>query len=430
MTTVVGTGAYVEAVGGTLSRLDRPGSPPVEIPSDPLLIGRDPTCGLAVDVSTVSWAHAEATVTPKGVRVRDLDSKNGTFVGVEGVRVVEVYLVKPTRIWFGDAVFQFTPGGKPVQIEAPPMIEAFGPIIGATPVMRKLFARLAKFAATDMTALIMGLTGTGKELVARAIHDASKRARCPYEVIDCSSLPASLAESTLFGHERGAFTDAKTARPSPFEEAEGGTVFLDEVGELPIELQPKLLRVLEAREIRPVGSKGFRKVNVRIIAATRRDLRREMNTSSFRSDLYFRLAELQPIEVPSLRERAEDIPMLLAHFARQLNAPGFERRIPDASLERLLRYDWPGNVRELRSLVASAIAFSDPGEVRIEEYISSSAPEPPSIPSPKAEAQKAYWTELWTSCGRNISKISRQSGKARQTVRKHLAMHGLSSEDE
>jgi DNA-binding NtrC family response regulator len=434
MSTEVATGEYIEALGGTLARLDRPASPPIEIPGDPFIVGRDPECGLAVDSGRVSWIHAEVTATPKGVRVRDLDSKNGTFL--EGHRIVEVCLSKPARICFGDVVFQFTPGS-PVHVEAP-TAEAFGPIVGAAPPMKRLFHRLGKVAATERTTLIMGESGTGKELIARAIHDAGPRARRPYKVIDCASLPASVAESSLFGHEKGSFTGATYARVSPFVEAEGGTVFLDEIGDLPIELQPLLLRLLQEQEITPVGSNRARKVNVRIIAGTHRELQRASNTSSFRSDLYFRLAVL-PIQVPALRERREDIPMLLAHFARQMDAPGFERRISAQSFNRLLRHDWPGNVRELQNLVAVAISLADPeGEVRIEEHISSSTSELTSVRAPhlykhdvaEAEFEKAYWAGLWSSCGGNISKISRQSGMGREAVRSHLAKYDLRSTSE
>jgi transcriptional regulator with GAF, ATPase, and Fis domain len=441
MSTEASTSEYVEALGGTLTRLDRVMSHAVEVRGEALIVGRDPQCGLAVENAKVSGIHAELTATPRGVLIRDLESKNGTFV--DGMRVVEAYLARPGKISFGDVVFQFTPG-RPVQVDAA-TASAFGPIIGATPVMKRLFHKLTKVAATELTTLITGPTGTGKELIARAIHDAGPRARRPYRVIDCASLPASVAESALFGHERGAFTGATGVRVSPFVEAVGGTVFLDEIGELPLDLQPMLLRVLQEQEIKPVGSNQYQKVNVRILAGTHRDLRREANTSSFRSDLYFRLAVL-PLDVPPLRDRQEDIPLLLAHFARQLGTPGFDRRISGDSLNRLMRYDWPGNVRELWNLLATAIAFSDPtGDVRIEEYISavdttssrviaaadarSVGAQLPIFDAAEMEFQRSYWSQAWTNGKGNISKIAHLTGAGRETVRRNLAKYGLRSTD-
>ena len=229
--------------------------------------------------------------------------------------------------------------------------------------MRGVFERLKKAAPTDLTVLVTGETGTGKELVAQAIHEASSRAHKPFVVVDCGAIPATLAESALFGHERGSFTGAVDKRISPFVEADGGTIFLDELGELPLDVQPKLLRALAEQRIKSVGSNSYRPVNVRVIAATRRDLVREVNAGTFRSDLYFRVAQLK-VELPSLRQRLEDIPVLVRRMIEDLGDKDSYGRITNDSLERLMRHDWPGNVRELRNVVAVALAFTKEGPDR------------------------------------------------------------------
>jgi DNA-binding NtrC family response regulator len=216
--------------------------------------------------------------------------------------------------------------------------------------MRRLFAVAGRVAASDVTVLIQGETGTGKDARAEALHHASPRAAGPLVVVDCGAVPPSLFESELFGHERGAFTGADRARAGAFEEADGGTLFLDEIGELPLPLQPKLLRVLEAREVRRIGGAQPRKVDVRVIAATNRDLREEVNRGTFRQDLYFRL-EVVRFEVPPLRERPEDIPLLAEHF-RQLAKPGTGvAPFSEETLATFMAHKWPGNVRELRNAV-------------------------------------------------------------------------------
>jgi pSer/pThr/pTyr-binding forkhead associated (FHA) protein len=240
MSTTLGIPEYLEVLGGTLTRLDQPDSPPIEITGEPLIIGRAPECGLVLDDLKVSSTHAEMIATPMGVRLRDLGSRNGTFL--DTARCSEVYLLGPSRLRFGERRFHFTPGTVRVETGS---AEPFGPLVGGSAVMKRLFHKIQKVAATELTTLITGETGTGKELVASAIHLASSRASRPFVVIDCSAVPASIAESTLFGHEKGSFTGATERRVSPFVEADGGTFFLDEIGELPIDLQPKLLRFLQ-----------------------------------------------------------------------------------------------------------------------------------------------------------------------------------------
>jgi len=235
--------------------------------------------------------------------------------------------------------------------------------VGNSIKMREVFALLEKVAPTDATVLVLGETGTGKELVAQALHDKSRRAGGPLVVFDCGSVPANLIESELFGHEKGAFTGASDRRIGRLEEASGGTLFLDELGELPLDLQPKLLRVLEQREVRRVGGRDSIAVDIRIVAATHRDLAREVNRGAFREDLYYRLAVVR-VSLPPLRERTEDIPMLVEHLIRRVlrdDAPRAEiviKRIRDDTWKRLKSHPWPGNVRELRNIIERTLALS------------------------------------------------------------------------
>jgi DNA-binding NtrC family response regulator len=219
--------------------------------------------------------------------------------------------------------------------------------------MRELFATLARIAPMDAPVLVYGETGTGKELVARAIHDASPRASKPFVVVDCAALPENLLDAELFGHTRGAFTGAHAARTGAIESAEGGTVFLDEIGELPIAMQPKLLRVLESRTVRRVGEATHRSVDVRFLSATHRDLLTMVNAAEFREDLYFRLSVI-PIHVPALRERKDDIELLVSHFLR---TAGGASHIPAELMRELMSRPWRGNVRELRNFVERARAL-------------------------------------------------------------------------
>jgi DNA-binding NtrC family response regulator len=233
----------------------------------------------------------------------------------------------------------------------------FGGLIGETGVMRALYSRLAMVAARDTTVLLEGESGTGKELAAQAIHEASSRRAGPFVVVDCGSIPRTLLEAELFGHERGAYTGATRARVGAFVLAEGGTVFLDEVGELDLDLQPRLLGALERREVKPIGAESPVPVNVRIVAATNRDLRREANRGAFREDLYYRLA-VACVRMPPLRERISDVPLLVRSFLEQhARRDGAYFPIDEHTLQRLMQRAWPGNVRELRNVVEQIVAF-------------------------------------------------------------------------
>jgi DNA-binding NtrC family response regulator len=429
--TIVAKGRF-EVRGGTLSVTRGNGSKPsIEVGLDPVVIGRNESCDLVLDDRKVSAVHLEFVATERGVRIRDLGSRNGTFLG--DTRIGEVYLLKPTNITLGDSTVEFLP----TQPEQVAMAEAaeFGPLVGQSPGMRQVFEKLAKAAPTELTVLVTGETGTGKELVAQAIHMASARANKPFVVVDCGSIPATLAESALFGHERGSFTGAVDKRISPFVEADGGTIFLDELGELPVDVQPKLLRALAEQRIKSVGSNTYKPVDVRVIAATRRDLVREVNEGTFRSDLYFRVAQLR-VELPSLRQRLEDIPALVKRMMIDIGDKTAYARITNDSLERLMRHDWPGNVRELRNVIAVALAFGKEGPLDLAQHLAPLVQASESTPTRGrtfqdakrdilARFEREYFTALYAECGGNVSEIGRRAAMERAHVRGYLRRHGI-----
>src|SRR5438067_1598837 len=330
---------------------------------DPMTLGTDPTCSLVLGCRATSRFHCEIELGADGAVIRDLGSTNGTRV--DGVRVVVGYLRRGAEVEIGRDRLRFELVDEPVGIDLFAG-ERFGAVVGRSPAMRAAFARMARAAASDATVLLTGETGTGKDSAAEAIHAASPRAGGPFLIVDCTALPGGLAESELFGHAAGSFTGATSDRAGVFEAANGGTVFLDEIGELTSALQPKLLRVIERREVQRVGETRPRAVDVRIVAATHRDLRRDVNQARFRADLYFRLA-VMPIHLPPLRERPEDLPLLLDALVAELgiDAAARERLRRQISVAALARMDWPGNVRELRNYLERRLVLEEePGEPR------------------------------------------------------------------
>ncbi len=324
---------------------------------------------LVLPDETVSRYHCRIYQEESAYVVQDLGSTNGTFVNK--VRVKEAYLKPGCQITLGKARLEFQSIDEKVRIQ-PSTDDRFGEIIGANVKMRQLFGILEKIAPTDTTVVIEGETGTGKEVVARTLHQTSHRSDKPFVVFDCSAVPDNLIESELFGHEKGSFTGAIMARPGLFEMANGGTIFLDELGELTLDLQPKLLRVLETREVRRVGGTRPMKVNVRVIAATNRRLEEEVRAGRFREDLYYRLSVVR-LFLPPLRERCEDIPLLVRQFLRvgrfNRDAEGRLRfnTLARETLEALMGYDWPGNVRELLNVVERACSFAEGDVIQLED---------------------------------------------------------------
>ncbi|WP_437539644.1 sigma 54-interacting transcriptional regulator [Sorangium sp. So ce726] len=413
--------------GGTLRSTGRD---PVKIGIAPIVVGRDPSCGVVVDDPEVSSTHCDLRAEGPGVLVRDLGSKNGTFVST--VRIREAILTAACAIQIGGSVLSFEPLDKE-RVDVG-FDESFGPLIGASPRMRHLFRLLREVASTELSLLITGETGTGKELAAQAIHDVSSRRGGPFVVVDCASLPGALAESFLFGHERGAFPGANERRSGAFHEANGGTIFLDELGELPPDLQPKLLRVLTEQKVKRVGSRIYEPVDVRIIAATRRDLGRSMNTGRFRSDLFFRIAQMR-IELPPLRERREDIPLLVERVCERLGCP--ERAVEMVNLitTTLGQHDFPGNVRELMN-VTSVAASLPPGAEAIASILPLEGGGDVVVPtsafgeakrSAVAAFEQRYFSELIRATGGNVSEMARRAGMERHHVRMFLRKHGLTA---
>ena len=331
------------------------------VSGDVFRVGKAPENDLVLADETVSRVHFEIARDAKGYLVRDMKSTNGTFL--DGAEVKEAYLRAGSVIGLGACELKFTPFEERIEI-LPSEKESLGEMVGKSAAMREIFGLIEKIAPTDATVLIEGETGTGKDMIARTLHQLSPRHAAPFIVVDCGAVAGTLIESELFGHEKGSFTGAVAARQGAFELASGGTVFLDELGELSLDLQPKLLRVLEQRELRRVGGTKTIKVDLRVIAATRKDLRSEVEKGKFREDLYFRL-NVVPITAPSLRERREDIPLLIDSMLAKLGTStagvsGVE--LSEATRAALMAHDWPGNVRELRNVIERALALgADPG---------------------------------------------------------------------
>jgi transcriptional regulator with GAF, ATPase, and Fis domain len=318
-------------------------------------IGSHASNDLVLEDKTISRFHCRITREGNAWRITDAGSKNGTRV--DGVKVLAAELEKESVLVLGESSIRVTPvsRGHVSRIAVPAQ---FGGIVGQSAVMQRLFAVLERVAASEIDVLIHGENGTGKELVATELVQRSRRAEGPVVVVDCSAISPNLVESELFGHVRGAFTGADREREGAFEAADGGTLFLDEIGELPLELQPKLLRALEAREVRRVGQTKMKHIDVRVIAATNRDLEREVNRGRFREDLYYRLAKVS-VRVPPLRDRTDDIPMLVNNFLGTLGARNAAKLFSAAVIEEMQQHDWPGNVRELRNYIERSVVLDD-----------------------------------------------------------------------
>jgi transcriptional regulator with GAF, ATPase, and Fis domain len=395
-------------------------------------VGSAPGAQVRIADREVSRLHAELEPTDRGTWVRDLGSRNGTFV--DALQVAAALLPDGAHIRVGgtDVVLRYPAEASPIELWPH---DRFGGLIGASTPMRELFAQMSRVANADAPVLILGETGTGKELVARAIHDASARASGPFVIVDCAALASSLIEGELFGHARGAFTGAVTARAGSFEAAHGGTIFLDEIGELPLALQPKLLRALESRTIKRLGESDHRPVDARLVAATHRDLRRMVNAGAFREDLYFRVAVL-PLVLPPLRARKGDIALLFRHFlaGRQPVEPVSERELAEMP--------WLGNVRELRNFVerACAIGAKDElqssratGEAPAGAPAAAEASSPVTFDQPFKEfrerwidqGEREYLQRLLDRHGRNVPAAAEAAGLDRTYVYRLIRKHGL-----
>jgi len=401
----------------------------VELAQPTIMLGRN-GADLNLNDPKVSGLHAELKLCADGYRLRDLGSTNGTHV--KGVRIVDAFIAPGSTIQIGKSAVVFDPLDDAVAV--PLWHEArFHSLIGGSAAMRHLFELIHRFAVSDATVLIQGETGAGKELVADAIHQASPRREGPFVVLDCSAIPEQLFEDQIFGHEAGAFTGAQRATTGVIEAAHGGTLFLDEIGELPLDVQSKLLRAVETRRVRRIGSTKVVSSDVRIIAATNRDLATEVNRGTFRSDLYYRLAVAR-LSVPSLRERREDIPLLVEHFLRQLAGSHGDPRLPDDFAARAQRHAWPGNVRELRNSVERAIllpnhptgGFESPPK-KEQEFGAVDIEIPFKVAKQKLvdEFDRRYLESLLEAHDNNISAAARAAGIERMSIYKMIRRLGL-----
>jgi DNA-binding NtrC family response regulator len=378
--------------------------------ADELTIGTSLGNDLVLTDEAVSRHHCSLRASDRGLELRDLGSKNGTFVG--SCEVERGLIRSEARLQLGKTIIAVRILNDEV-VQPIAASTGLGDLIGASTAMRRIYPLIEQYATSTATVLIYGETGTGKELVAEAIHLASDRRDAPFVVVDCAALTGELAESELFGHVRGAFTGASTDRVGVFEAAAGGTIFLDEVSELPDAVQSKLLRVLENRTVRRLGSNDRVPVDVRVIAASHRDLRALVNTKRLRQDLYYRLNVLR-ISIPPLREREGDIALLARSFWNELH-PGTEP--PPAVIDQLAERSWPGNVRELRNAVErAALVGLEPG---------AGADSEPTYQQAKEVWERGWLAQLLRRHDGNLSRTARAARMGRSHLRELVRRYQL-----
>jgi DNA-binding NtrC family response regulator len=383
-----------------------PGVGRVRIPEGRVLVGRSPECDLVLDDPFVSDRHFAIGGEGGAVVLHDLSSRNGTHVN--GLRVGSTRVAP--GVWI-DA------GQTRLRCVEEPGAPAPARLLGTSRALREVVERLARYAPLEGPVLVRGETGTGKELVARALHEGSLRRRGPFVAVNCAGFSPELVDSELFGHERGAFTGAVERRRGAFELAQRGTLFLDELGELPTQQQAKLLRVLESRELRRVGGEETARLDVRIVTATNSDLEEQVHRGLFRADLFHRLAVLE-IRLPPLRARIDDLPLLAAAFLEELAAELGPRRLSAAALERARRHDWPGNVRELKNALYRAAALSSGTWIDVSHLELLMRPDaPPSLSTRPRHERLARVREAVEEAGGNLSMAARTLGEPRSTVR-------------
>jgi len=410
------------------------------------LVGTHPNNDMVLTDETVSRYHLELQVLREGLKVKDLGSTNGTFHG--DTRVDAITIQGSTRLRLGRHTgLDITPNVKSVKLEHY-VQDRLGRVVGVSPAMRILFALLQRVAPTDVTLLLEGETGTGKEAIAETVHALSARSRATFTVVDCAAIPSNLIGSELFGHVKGAFTGAHSDKDGLIQAANSGTLFLDEIGELALDLQPQLLRVLEKREVRRIGDTRSTRVDIRVIAATNRNLKEMVKQGTFREDLYYRLAVVRAV-VPPLRDRPDDIPLLAHHFADSL---GSRFDLSPSLIDELRGHNWPGNVRELRNVVEHALSLGRDGDPlpRVSELVTSgslaagtapSQPAPYSLTSSSEEVfelpfkeakgrliesfERDYLTHLLRRHRGNISRAAAEAGIDRNYIHRLVKKYNL-----
>ena len=401
-----------------------------------LTVGSNPNNGVVLQDGTASRAHAELVGDERGVRVRDLHSTNGCWL--DGSRIFDA-VISAGVVKIGSSTLTIASEEGALEELLPE--RHFGPMVGHSAPMRALFQTLSKLAKSNSTVLMQAESGTGKELVARAVHEAGERRSKPYVVFDCASVTPSLFESALFGHEKGSFTGAESRKVGCFEEARGGTLFLDEIGELPLDLQSRLLRAVESREIRRVGGDRAIPVDVRLLAATHRDLATDVSDGAFREDLYYRLAVVR-VRIPPLRERLEDLRVLVEHLATQVGGSADPARgkallaaTTDAHWAELRKHPWRGNVRELRNAVERAMVTGGPllPSSDMAGAPTQAGPAEPSLDEPYVEQrqqvmdtfERKYLQLAIERHQGNFSRAAAAAGIDRMYFKRLLKRHGL-----
>ncbi|HVG57589.1 MAG TPA: sigma 54-interacting transcriptional regulator [Hyalangium sp.] len=404
-------------------------------------VGSDPASDLVLTDPTVSRRHLEIERTPKGLVLKDLGSRNGTYL--DGRQVLQVVLQSGDKVQLGKTKLSVKPDTRTTEVEVPSGADSFGLLVGVSERMRLVFSDLRRIAREDMNLLIEGETGTGKELAARAVHQHSARRHGPFKVVDCNLITEEKAERELFGSMRAADDEEKGVR-GVFEAAQGGTLFLDEVGELPLPLQPKLLRVLETREV-PTLNGGAVPVNVRVIASTHRNLEEDVRQGRFRADLYFRLAVAR-VRLPPLRTRRDDIPVL-AHSLLQALKANFE--LTPQTLALFEGYEWPGNVRELRNVLERGALMQETGNTSWLDFMAQPQRKPEAGAEPAtsvgalvvgmnyheakdrvlADFERLYFAEVMKEVGFDMKAAEQRTGLSMQSLYRLLKKNGLRLKD-
>jgi len=402
------------------------------IAKDEVVIGSAAANDFVLSDDTVSKKHFRIERKEKEFIISDLDSTNGTILNGNNIKVAGL---KPNSIiQAGESYIQFLVYDEnEAQFGvAPSENENFGSVVGKAYEMRKIFGILEKVSQTNVTIVLEGATGTGKDLVARAVHGASRRSNKPFIVVDCTAISPNLFESELFGHEKGAFTGADGQRKGLMEAANGGTLFFDELGELPIEQQPKLLRAIESRQIKRVGGNDGIPIDIRIIAATNRSLEEEVKKGNFREDLYFRLSVVK-LKIPDLKERPDDIPLIINEFLKDSG-----KKLSDDALNLLKYYSWPGNIRELKNVIERAVAFSETETIEARDIMTlqqmTSSPDDgvgsdvSAFTGRSLEAiEKIAIEKTLEACGGNKTKAAKILGIAYSTLYEKIKKFGIGS---